>query len=225
MISRLEEIGYPVVATVCDLSPTNVRLWNSLDMSMERCYFVNPCASDRKKKKFADAPHLIKLIRDNFLDSGFHFADGDVNSGCVRELIARSVHDLKTTHRLSHKHVNGSGVKRMNVRLAVELQSETTAKTLEYSGQKNLLASKDWKNASEFIGLRVVDSWFDLFNSRKRHDSKASRDAYGADLRKPNEILNQNDKHCDYNESFWLEGSVSVSERFDCLLQLFAKFI
>lgn len=134
-----------------------------LCVGIDKSSFTKPAASDREIYVFADAPHLIKLIRNNFLDSGFVLGDGKfVLSGCVREIIFRSIRDLKTTHHLSEKHVSVTGVKRTNVRLAVQLLFETTAKSLEYFGQRGLLESKYWEDTSQFISL--ADSWFDLLN-------------------------------------------------------------
>lgn len=190
IIMRIEVAGFPVVAIVNDLSPTNVRLWNSLGISVEKSFFINPFASDRDVYVFADAPHIIKLIRNNFLDSGFQLSEGKlVLSGCVRELIQRSASDLKPAYRLSVDHVNVSAMKRMRVRLAVQLLSETTAKALQYFGQRGLLKSKNWHETSQFISL--VDSWFDLFNSKSPHDSKPSRYAYGLSLQKQNSLLEE----------------------------------
>ena len=139
IIGKVEAAGFLVVAMVCDLGPTNIRLWNSIGVNVNQTSFTNPAASDRSIYVFADVPHLIKLIRNNFLDWGFNVGETtNISSACVRELVLRSVHDLKTTHRLSHQHIDVSGVKRMNVKLAAQLLSETTAKTLKYFGQQGL---------------------------------------------------------------------------------------
>lgn len=91
LIRVVEASGFPVVAMVNDLGPTNIRLWNSLEI---------------------DAPHLMKLIRKNFLDSGFDLQEnGKVSSECVREIINRSIHDCRTTHKLLLKHVGVTSVK------------------------------------------------------------------------------------------------------------------
>lgn len=88
LISRVEAAGFPVVACVSDLGPTNVRLWNTLNVTPEKPHFTNPAASDRDGYVFSDAPHLVKLIRNNLLDHGFKLADGSyVTSSCIREII------------------------------------------------------------------------------------------------------------------------------------------
>lgn len=190
IIQKVEAVGFLVTAMVNDLAPNNVRLWNALGISHNNTSFPNPAAPHRKIFVFADAPHLLKLIRNNLLDSGFKL-DGDkiVSSDCLRELIGRSTRDLKTTHRLSSNHIDVHGVKRMNVRLAAQLLSETTAKSLKYFGEKNLLKCKTWQETSEFISL--VDLWFDMFNSKKPTDIKQSRNAFGINFVEQTAILNK----------------------------------
>lgn len=55
LIIDLESAGFPVVAIVSDLNPTNVRLWNSLRIITNNT-FTNPAASDRQVFAFADLP-------------------------------------------------------------------------------------------------------------------------------------------------------------------------
>lgn len=96
LISATEAAGYPVVAIVCDLGPTNQKLWKTLEITLEKTHFRNPAVNDRDIYVFADAPHLVKLIRNNFLDYGFQMANGNVvDSKCVRELVQESKSDLK----------------------------------------------------------------------------------------------------------------------------------
>ena len=188
LITEIELAGFPVVAIVNDPGPTNVRLWKTLGICIDNSNFENPASPDRYIFVFADAPHLMKLIRNNFLDHGFQLSDGNyVHSGPVNELIKRSKSDLKTSYKLSERHINVSGLQRMNVKLAVQLISETTAKSLQYFGSKGLFLDKHWEKTSQFISL--TDSWFDLFNSRVPRDRKISRNAYGLNLENQNEIL------------------------------------
>lgn len=84
---------------------------------MDNSLFCNP-AVDRNVYVFADEL-LVKLIRNNLLDSGFTFADGSyVTSGCVIVIILKSISYLKTAHKLTERHIAAQGVKRMNVKLA-----------------------------------------------------------------------------------------------------------
>lgn len=85
-------------------------------------------------------------------------------------------------------HINVHGAQRMRGKYAVQLLSETTAKAVKYFGERGMLHCKDWGETSEFISL--ADAWFDVFNSKVYHDKyKQSRNAYGTNIDKQNEIL------------------------------------
>lgn len=63
--------------------------------------FTNSAVCDRETYVFGDAPRLIKLIRNNFLDSSFVlFEIRYVNSGLVTKFIQRNKSDLTTAHTL-----------------------------------------------------------------------------------------------------------------------------
>lgn len=190
LIQKVETAGFIIVSMVSDLGSTNMRLWKALDINLNNTSFTNPADSTRQIYVFADAPHLLKLVRNNLLDHGFTLDDNSkraVTSSSVREIIIRSEHDLKTAHRLSHKHINVQGVQRMRVYLAAQLLSETTSKTIKYFGRDGLLKSKDWHDTSEFIQL--IDLWFDTFNSRSAITIKNSRKGYGLNLPEQEQTL------------------------------------
>lgn len=189
LINHAESAGFPVVGIVSDMGPTNIGLWKSLNISTDETSFTNPADSNRKVHVFADVPHLLKLVRNHFLDHGFETHDGKIiNSSCVKELIHRSKSDLKVTHRLSETHLEVKGSQRMNVRLAAQLLSNTTAQALSLFGKAGLLQAETWSATSHFILL--VDTWFDLLNSRQLYDKKPSRSAFEASDRQK-DVLQQ----------------------------------
>jgi len=71
IITNLYKIGYTVVSVTSDMGPTNMGLWKSMNVSHTNSSFNHPLMPDRRIHVFADAPHLLKLIRNNFLDHGF----------------------------------------------------------------------------------------------------------------------------------------------------------
>jgi hypothetical protein len=73
IISKLHDAGYIVVAVANDMGPDNQKLWLELGIGMHRkkCYFPNPACDSLKVFVFADVPHLLKLLRNYFLDQGF----------------------------------------------------------------------------------------------------------------------------------------------------------
>lgn len=155
IIVKCEAAGFFIVAVVCDLGPTNVRLWNSLGINTSNSSFEkNPTAADRKSFRI-------------------NSEQVNISSSSVRELVTMSIHDLKTTHTLSQTHINMQGTWRMKVCIAAKLMSETTEKSLTYFGERGMLESKDWDATSKFISL--TDRQFDLFNSKNAYDEKVAR--------------------------------------------------
>lgn len=85
IIQQLYQAGYIVLAVTCDMGPSNVRLWHHLNIGIGNTGHsnVNNGATDTEKNCFhladnclrilfyADIPHLLKLARNNFFDSGF----------------------------------------------------------------------------------------------------------------------------------------------------------
>lgn len=84
VLQHLYRAGYIVVAIVCDMSPTNMKLWRGLsividtnnycnsNMTTEKQRFItHPVDNSLKIYFYADAPHLLKLARSDFFDSGF----------------------------------------------------------------------------------------------------------------------------------------------------------
>lgn len=67
IITALHESGYNVVSTVSDMGPTNVSLWNTLGISINKTYFDHP-ETKNKIYIFADVPHLLKLARNHFVN-------------------------------------------------------------------------------------------------------------------------------------------------------------
>lgn len=72
--------------------------------------------------------------------------------------------------------------------IAVQLMSKTTSMALQHLESRGF-SGAETENTSKFI--RLVDSWFDLFSSRRPKDIKLSRDAYGLNLMEQNKILNE----------------------------------
>ena len=71
IVCCLDAIGFCVVAIVSDMDSTNQGIWKELGVSIEKTSFPNPTDDKKSIFVFADVPHLIKLLRNHFLDTGF----------------------------------------------------------------------------------------------------------------------------------------------------------
>lgn len=155
IIELLYNIGYTVIATTSDTCPTNIGLWRELNIGIsavkkvdecteKQCFFPHPLNSDLKVFVFADAPHLIKLLRNNLIDSGF-VVDGEIfDKSLLEELLQLNSKDLKISFNLSREHLDVKGFQRQRVKLAAQVFSLKNAKSLEYCGTKGFLSKNNW---------------------------------------------------------------------------------
>jgi len=74
IIACVHEVGFKVVALVSNMGPTNIGLWKSLNITPSSPSFINPVTL-KNIHVFADVPHLLKLIRNHFIDRGFIFSN------------------------------------------------------------------------------------------------------------------------------------------------------
>lgn len=159
IMQALYDIGYIVSATTCDMGCTNVSLWNKLnigigksdakqnegkDCTEKQCFITHPSDDTLKIFMFADVPHLLKLIRNNFLDHGF-IVDGEKIDKCLlEELIHLNSNELKIAFNLTKTHLDVKGFQRQRVKLAAQMFSFRTAMALEYCGKKGFFSKENW---------------------------------------------------------------------------------
>ena len=104
--------GFTVVAVVSDEGPRNWKSWNT-DLKTgidekQKTHFKHPLNANLHVYVFVDVPHLIKLARNHFLDSGSQYNDDLITADCLRELLRlTSEHDLKIAHGFSELHLRG----------------------------------------------------------------------------------------------------------------------
>ena len=192
VVGKLYDVGYTVVDITTDLGPTNVGVWSSLNIGTEvgeNCWFPHPKNDDLKIFVFNDPPHLLKLLRNNFIDSGFYYDNILLTKECLEQMISYNTRDLKIPFKLEQKHLDAKGAERQRVSLAAQVFSNTTAKAIEWFGLSGFLKCDYWKECSEVF--KLVNDWFDLFNSKKKFDKNNKKNAYGLDVELQNETLNK----------------------------------
>lgn len=129
------------MAVTNDLGPTNIALWNELNIgvglsksqqgmneefSKKKYFFEHLADKSLKIFVFADVPHLIKLLRNNFIDYGFLVGGKMLNKRILEELVALNSKDLKVAFNLSEKHLDAKGHQRQTVKLAAQVFSRKT---------------------------------------------------------------------------------------------------
>lgn len=62
-----------------------------------------------------------------------------------------SKHDFKLAYKISERHLSVEGPGRMNVKLAVQLLSNTVSKAIAFCGEQKYIDINNWKDASVMI--------------------------------------------------------------------------
>lgn len=190
IITQLHYAGYVVVSITSDMGTSNVSLWSELHVGHDKnCYFPHPVISSQKVFVFADIPHLLKLLRNHFIDQGFRIKEKLIDTTCIKKIISSSRDDLKIAHKINDYHLSIKGTERQKVRPAAQLLSNTVAKAVEWCGMEGFLSNTHWKETSTFI--KLINDWFDVFNSQVKYGSHPGANAFGVDLEKQIMILNE----------------------------------
>lgn len=189
IIEKLHNINFDVVGCVSDCGGGNVGLWKTLGINAEEgtCTFKHPLTNN-DIYLFADVPHMLKLLRNWFIDRGFLLQDRTiVNKKPVEALINLTDFEVNTCFKLTSRHIECEKTKRQNVRLAAELLSHTTATALlHYKPGANQKLAIDTGN---FINL--TNKWFDIMNSYAKLNKIDYKSGYGVCLTKQDEILHE----------------------------------
>lgn len=181
VITELHNIGYDVVGCVSDNGGSNVGLWKKCEVDYKKSFILHP-VTGKKIFMFSDAPHLLKLLRNWFIDGGFLLKDGtDINQGKIRELLKTNT-EISPIYKLTVKHLEVEKAERQNVRLASELFSHSVAQSL----RKIFPTDKEAINLSKFIEL--VNKWFDVMNSYSLN-GVGFKKPYGLNLDEQNAVL------------------------------------
>lgn len=185
VISKVEGCGLHPCALVSDMGTKNTGMWNELNIKFDGDPFFKS-AGGKKIFVFADTPHLLKNLRNHFLDTGLLLKDGYVGTDPIRRLISIQTGDIKIAHKVSLKHFpKEKTVQRQNVKLAAQLFSNSVAgalKRLDSLSKTNPESyskmPQETQGTAEFI--QKINDWFDIFNTtRPIMDSRPTKKAFG----------------------------------------------
>lgn len=172
---ELHNISYSVVACVSDSGGGNVGLWNQLQVNLENPFFKHPNTSN-SVYTFADAPHLLKLIRNWLLDKGFQLDGGKkIKKKPLQALITLTNTEVNPCWKISQTHIDYEKTQRQNVKMATQLLSNSVSTALiRYKPGNDKTMCED---LGQFIG--DINKWFDIFNSYVEDGKVPSKSAYG----------------------------------------------
>lgn len=181
LIIKLHEIGLNVVGLVGDNGGGNVGLWKNCNVNFEQTTMKHPITGE-DMHMFSDVPHLLKLLRNWFIDGGFQLQDGTLlNKNKIKQII-ESNPEISPIFKVSLKHITLAGHERQCVRLASQLFSHSVAQYLA----KHFPNDQQIQKLSAFIEL--VNKWFDICNSYTFYASGYKK-PYGVNLQEQDSVL------------------------------------
>lgn len=102
----------------------------------------------------ADVPHLLKLIRNNFVDHGFSIGGKVIKKEIVEQAInSANVSDLKIINKMTIEKLNCSGPQRQNVKFEAKLFLHTVSCATSRCGTLGFLSDQNWIECAEFFKL------------------------------------------------------------------------
>lgn len=179
LLVKVEGIGLKVKGILSDMGSKNLALWKHFGIKVNRKFddhFIDhPIRAPEKLHFMADVPHLLKNLKSMFVSHEF-VVDPDtvlkynLNSNVVSsEFVKKCLEvqenlNLKMTPNLNISKLEPTNnFEKMNVGYACDVFNEQVAAAIETLVALKLL-STDALTTAWFI--RLVRSWFDMFNSR-----------------------------------------------------------
>ena len=146
LLIKIQKCGFLRIGVVCGFGSDNRKLLKDLGIS-----YLNPALEHKHLENplffFADIPHMFKLLRNHLLDNGFFVNNSyNVTKDILNSILQLDKDQLKLCHKLSNAHVTVSNFKRQNVRMAIQVFSETTAKFIQnFIPNSSLIAIFLWR--------------------------------------------------------------------------------
>lgn len=173
VIQAVEVTGIKVMSLTTDGLFANITTAEALGVKFddEKPYFMSPTYPEQKIYIIFDPPHMLKLVRKHFSSNLIYYQNSLVNWDLLKSLVDKqSLGTFNLSNKLTQKHINWHQ-NEMNVKLAAETLSKSTADALEQLCRDGYDDFKESRSTIEYI--RFIDSAFDLLNfggSRKADD-------------------------------------------------------
>lgn len=182
-IYRLNKIGVTVVSITCDGNIVNITTAKKLGVNFDKNqpYFKNPFKKQSNIYFILDPPHMIKLSR-NCLGNKAVIYDGENNEilwKFIVDVVSLQIeHNLNFGNKLTKSHVEYYSNK-MNVRLASETISKSTATSIEFLDK--IMKLEQFSNSDGTTKyIQIFNNLFDIMNSKQHHTNEAYKRPFSA---------------------------------------------
>lgn len=173
-ITKLHAVGVTVTSLTFDGAAANLSMMQKLgcnfDCNNMKSWFSHP-VTEQPVCIFLDACHMLKLVRNSIADKK-SFIDGQGNY--IKWQYVEQLHELQEREglHLGNK-LRGAHIayfkKKMNVKLAAQLLSESVAKSLQFCLDEQINEFNGCEATINFI--LVFNALFDVLNSRNLYSS------------------------------------------------------
>ncbi|XP_039302950.1 uncharacterized protein LOC113005700 isoform X2 [Solenopsis invicta] len=193
---RVRKAGFTIIATICDQGASNVSaLKQLLNDTRSNCLRTGKQYDDtitldgQKIIILYDPPHLLKGIRNNFLQRDIEVNDNKSN---MKEIatwnVIETAYELDMTtntlnrqlRKLTDLHIKQNRIKKMKVKLAAQVFSATLSAFIAYNsridGYINTSIGQSLKIPREegFATAKILDFFNKLFDSVNAHEIKSN---------------------------------------------------
>lgn len=164
VIRNVNGTGAKVMSLTADGTTTNICCVEKLGVNFkdDKPFFKSPTSPHYNIYFLLDAPHMLKLARGCFATHQLYYKEKKICWNFVKKL-----HDLQKTrnfnlgNKLTNLHIDFH-LKCMNVRLAAEVMSTSTAHCIDQLREDDYQAFQNSFETTEF--LRYVNNVFDICN-------------------------------------------------------------
>ncbi|XP_048487611.1 uncharacterized protein LOC105392797 isoform X2 [Plutella xylostella] len=207
VVTAVSQTGLLPKALVCDQGSTFQSCMNSMRADTRRCQLLRNYPPNNKVEIdghalniIFDPPHLIKGIRNNFLNKDMMFKGNIARWSDIVEVYKNDCHvgEIRMLHKLTDEHVIPDKIRKMKVKNCTQVLSERTAAMLLFTSNYGThadgsLVSSTMKNTAEAV--LFFDRVFDSVNGSRGGSAPGK-------MRGPVKEINGECKHLD----FWKES-------------------
>ena len=179
IIVRCHDIGLNVAAVTSDMGSSNRAMWKKLGIVSSKDVLLNsfahPCVADKLVYVLADVPHLVKNLRNHFVNGQsitlpnyvvkqYSLPSAVVSVQPLKNLVVyQSDKDLKPAPNLNAKHLQPSHFDKMKVSNALNVFSHSVSAALRL-----MVETENWDKSALTTSwfIDVIDRWFNLMSSR-----------------------------------------------------------
>lgn len=175
IVKKIFDVGLCPKLIVCDQSTSNQSALKLLNISEENPFFF---VNGHKIFTLYDVPHLLKSVRNNFIEACFQKDNKIFSFNDIKETykIDKSNKKSKALIKITDSHIHPTSFQKMRVKLAVQVFSHSMSSAIRTCAETEQLLSKTAFDTADFI--EFMNNLFDCLNSR----SLFSHNQYNAAL-------------------------------------------